>query len=293
MRIFNSAVLLFLILSTSYNYSQFGTAPTFPEGEQSVQNRLPDKIIATCSDNDTLHIVKSNPVFGITSPSLFTKDNIKKIFVFLTQIDSSYLFTEDCDYSMLKFLRLKTNQNNLSYSVRDSAAQIVNNEKVRIIEWRDGIKMFLFDKDRSFSTVVPRWLEFWECGEKADYAPVYPFVYPEKTDLVRKNTKEMDNDLYFLLTNPIFVLSVIPLDEIENEIEWLTILNGRTKSTELRTTQNRTIEGKGIDLNGDKISDAFWFVEVSEKKIISWVARLYLNIEGNWVPVWYTYFREN
>jgi hypothetical protein len=65
-----------------------------------------------------------------------------------------------------------------------------------------------------------------------------------------------------------------------------------SKTVTLETTGGKDIEGKGLDLNSDKILDAFWFHEKIDNKIIEVVTRLYINIGGRWTPVWYTYFKE-
>src|SRR5437773_8731323 len=101
-----------------------GTAPSFPDGDASIQQKLADNITVDCiSDNsamDVMHILQNNPVFKNNTASVFTKQNIQDSYIFLTQIDSSYLFTEDCDYSLLKFLRYESGTMNLQYAVVDS-----------------------------------------------------------------------------------------------------------------------------------------------------------------------------
>ena len=98
-----------------------GSKPTFPEGETSRQEKLPDTLFVLCSSfndetkekyTDTLCGMFKHPKFQDTSPSLFTKENVKDIFVLLTQIDSNRLFITDTDYSLLRFLRLKTQSTN-------------------------------------------------------------------------------------------------------------------------------------------------------------------------------------
>src|SRR5437870_1367901 len=119
---------------------QMGTAPSFPDGEQAMQKILADKIIVECQpkdistgriiSTDTLHIIKNHPKFKKTQKSFFNEDNYNA-YLFLTQIDSTYLFTEDPDYSMLNFLRFKTKINNLTFTVTDTTDNIVNNEVLR------------------------------------------------------------------------------------------------------------------------------------------------------------------
>lgn len=60
----------------------------------------------------------------------------------------------------------------------------------------------------------------------------------------------------------------------------------------LKQLPEKNIDGTGIDLDNDKILDAFWFNEVQDSQIIEVITRLYVNLEGKWIPIWYTYFRE-
>ena len=47
-----------------------------------------------------------------------------------------------------------------------------------------------------------------------------------------------------------------------------------------------------IDLNADKVPDAFWYNETGDGKIAEVYTRLYINVDGKWYLWWYTYFRE-
>ena len=137
------ALVIFLFFCAS-SYAQMGSKPTFPEGEASRQRKLPDTVVVLCTSFneetieeyvDTLCGFYKYPKLRDESPSLFTKENVKDIFVLLTQVDSNKLLITDTDYSLLKFLRLKTALNNLSYSIYDSTEYFVNDEEYRIIKW--------------------------------------------------------------------------------------------------------------------------------------------------------------
>lgn len=292
-------LILFILIFSQSSFSQNGKPVEFTEMQGSRQSALKTPIAIICIDSftvngavtiDTLHVIKNNPVFKYTKTSLFTNENIKDIYFLLTEIDSSKLYIQDCDISLLKFLKLKTSTNNLKYAVIDSSVQFVNNEVMRVIEWKKPVELFLFEGNLSYPTTFSRWTEFWRCGDKLDYAPAYAFMYPEPTTLVKENTKAYEESIYYLLTNPILVLSAVPLTESDGE--WLFALHGKSRKTTLKTKTDKEIAGRSIDLNEDNIPDAFWFIDVLESKKIEWIVRLYLNIEGNWTPVWYQYFNE-
>jgi hypothetical protein len=274
---------------------QMGMPLQFPEGESSLQQPLADEIKVTCVDSGsvqsgTLHTIKNHPKFSKTTASLFTKDNIKGLYIFLTHIDSTHLYIEDCDYSMLKFLRYKTKHQNLKYSVVDSATYFVNEEKLRLVRWPNGINYMMFDNGTVFETSFTTYSEYWECGNKFDYSPKYPFTSPKDTPLRKNYTDEQNEDLRYILSNPIMVFSIMPLDDMSYELPYNVEASSKTAS--LETTKGKDIEGTGIDLNNDKVLDAFWFNQIQDSKIVEVATRLYINVEGKWIPIWYTFFRE-
>lgn len=272
-----------------------GTAPAFPEGDAGLQQPLADKIEVVCTDSGSsyvnkLHTVSNHPKFKKTSPSLFTKGNIKNLYIFLTHIDSTFLFIEDCDYSLLKFLRYKTKQQNPEYMVVDSVDYIVKEEKMRVFRWIKGIPYYIYDNNYVFESKINYYAEYWVCGDKLDYASKYPFTYPERTALRKNYTEEQYESLRYIMTHPLMVFSVLPLDDNSYELPYN--LEGTSKETSLNTTGGDEIEGTGIDLNGDKILDAFWFMDIKEDRIYEVTVRLYINVEGKWIPVWYNFFKE-
>lgn len=274
---------------------QMGMPLTFPDGEAMLQQPLADKIEVICKDNvypqpTKLHTVKNHPKFKKSSPSIFTKDNTKNLYIFLTHIDSTYLYVEDCDYSMLKFLRYKSQQQNLAAKVVDSATYFVNEEKLRLVRWDNGIGFKMFENNTVFETTFDTYSEYWECGNKMDYSPKYPYTYPKPTLLRLNYDDEQNEDLQYILKNPIMVFSILPLDDMSYDLPFNTEASSKKESLEL--SKGVDIDGRGIDLNNDKILDAFWFNEEQESKIVEFVTRLYINVEGKWIPVWYTYFKE-
>lgn len=274
---------------------QMGMPLTFPEGDAMPQQPLADKIEVICKDDvypqpQKLHTIKNNPKFKKTSSSIFTADNTKNLYIFLTHIDSTYLYVEDCDYSLLKFLRYKTKHQNLQYSVIDSTTHFVNNEKLRLVRWVQPVNYMMFELGTVFETSMNNYTEYWECGNKMDYSPKYPYTYPEPTLLRLNYTDEQHEDLAYILKNPIMVFSIMPLDDMSYELPFNT--EAASKKESLETSKGKDIEGTGIDLNNDKILDAFWFNEVQDSKIIEVITRLYINVGGKWTPIWYTYFRE-
>ncbi len=283
------------ILNTLLLIVQMGMPLTFPEGDASLQQPLADKIAVICTSEgsgytDTLHVLKNNPKFNKTTPSLFTEDNTKSLYIFLTHIDSTQLFIEDCDYSMLKFLRYKTKLQNLKYSIVDSTDNIVNQEKLRLVRRPNGIQYKIFENGTVFETKFDDYTEYWQCGEKMDYAPKYPFARPQRTVLRKNYNDEQNEKLSYILSHPIMVLSIIPLDDMSYELPFN--LEGASVETTMETSKGKDLEGTGIDLNGDKVLDAFWYHDIKDSKVIEVYTRLYINVSGKWKPIWYTYFRE-
>lgn len=274
---------------------QMGTAPTFPAGDAGFQQKLADKIEVVCKDSlsgyvNHLHTVSSHPKFKKTSPSLFTKENIRNNYIFLTHIDSTLLFIEDCDYSLLKFLRYKAQEQNMQFTVTDSVDYIVNEEKMRLIRYERGIPFYIYDNNYVFESKINYYAEYWVCGDKFDYASKYPFTYPERTSLRKNYTEDQYESLKYIMTHPIMVLSILPLDD--NSFDLPYNLEGTSREASLTTTGGDDIDGTGIDLNADKTLDAFWYMDIKDSKIYEVTVRLYINVDGKWTPIWYTYFKE-
>lgn len=270
---------------------QMGTPPSFPDGDAVLQQELADKITVICKDTLTgnttnMHELKNNPKFEKTEPSLFTKENIKNNYIFLTYVDSNFLFIEDCDYSMLKFLRYKNRQQNLQFLVSDSTD---NNEMLRAVWWGEKIPFKMYDDNYVYESNISVYTEYWTCSYKSANGNKYPFIMPQTTSLRKNYTEDQLGDLKYILSNPIMVFSIIPLDDNAYDLPYN--LEGKTTELKLETTKGKKIEGSGIDLNGDKIPDAFWYNDIKDNKIVEVYVRLYINLEGNWVPIWYSYFK--
>jgi hypothetical protein len=122
-----------------------------------------------------------------------------------------------------------------------------------------------------------------------DYSPKFPYIKPKNTPLRKNYTDEQMEDLYYILTHPTMVLSVIPLDDMSYELPYN--LEGTSFETKIGSNDGK-IEGTAIDLNGDKAADAFWYNEITKSKIAEVFTRLYINVDGKWKLWWYTYFRE-
>jgi hypothetical protein len=273
---------------------QMGLPPAFPDGEASLQQPLADKIEVVCKDDasgqiSTFHTLNNNPKFKKTEASLFTEENTKSLYIFLTQIDSTHLFIEDCDYSMLKFLRYKTKQQNLSYTVVDSTDFIVNEEKLRLFRWQGGIPVKIYDNNFVFETQFYAYMEYWQCIGKKDVTK-YPFANPVSTPLRKNYNLDQSEDLKYILSHPTMVFSIIPLDDMSFDLPYN--LEGTSAETMLETSKGNNIDGTGIDLNGDKILDAFWYHDIISAKAVEVFTRLYINVGGKWKPIWYTYFKE-
>jgi hypothetical protein len=287
--------ILLSALICSVTFSQMGIAPSFPEGDASLQQKLADKIEITCKDiisgsTSTLHTYKNTLKFKKTSKSLFTKQNIKNLYIFLTHIDSTYLFIEDVDYSLLKFLRYQSKQRIIQHTVIDSVDYIVNEEKMRVIRWENGIPFYIYENNVVFESKIKFYAEYWVCGDKLDYASKYPFSVPERTALRKNYTEEQYESLRYIMTHPIMVFSILPLDD--NSYELPFNLEGKAEETFLISAGGDEIEGTGIDLNSDKVYDGFWYMDIKESKTYEVTVRLFINVDGAWTPIWYTYFKE-
>jgi len=265
----------------------------FPGGEANIQTKLTTPLRVTCSNPGSAEKVAHNITliydFKKTSPSVFTKANTQGIFAFLVQIDSNYLFSEDCNYSMLQFLRMYTGQNKTQFSVNDSFDQLPKEEPYREISWPNGINMTMFEDNLSFPTTILSYKEYWRCADKGTYTPEYPFFYPERTDLNKSLSKDEKKSYEDVLMNPIFVFSIIGLD---TSAYWVSFLKGKSVKTKLEAATGDMIPGRSIDLDGDGIPDAFWYQYLEEGTGVHWYEVLYINIEGIWTPVWYTNFSE-
>jgi hypothetical protein len=274
---------------------QMGLAPAFPDGEASPQQPLADKIEVVCKDDVSgmtapLHTLSNNPKFKKTSPSIFTEDNAKSLYIFLTQIDSTYLFAEDCDYSMLRFLRYKTSQQKAAYNAVDSVDYVSGEENMRLVRWPGGIPVKIFENGMVFETEFSTYTEYWQCSVKKKHGVKYPFIKPKPTPLRINYTDEQSEDLKYILTHPVMVFSIIPLDDMSYELPFN--ISAKSEETSLETTGGNSIDGHGIDLNADKIPDAFWYWDIVNNKPAEVYTRLYVNIGGKWVLRWYTYFKE-
>jgi hypothetical protein len=276
---------------------QMGTAPSFPDGDVMMQVPLADKIVVICTSvdgelgkkyTDTLHVIKNHPKFKGTKKSYFTGDTHNGYY-FLTQIDSTHLYIEDCDYSLLKFMRLKTKENNLGFRVIDSSDNIVNNEALRQIRWDEPVEIKMFEDNQVYKTSFATYTEYWRCGDKADYASKYPYAVPVETSLRKNLSKSKQTSAYDVLTNPLFVFSFIARDKVS---DFGDEFRAKSIKTTLMDSKGNEYTGRSIDLNGDNIPDAFWYTEVIDSPVAIWCARLYLNIDGEWSPVWYNYFKE-
>jgi hypothetical protein len=274
---------------------QMGTAFEFPTGESSLQQPLADKIQVECKDNlsgqtTTFHMLGNNPKFKKTTTSLFTEDNTKSLYIFLTQIDSTYLFAEDCDYSLLKFLRYRTAEKKSNYSVVDSTDYIVHEEALRLVRFSEPVTVRIFENGTVFETSFSTYMEYWECPQKIKYGTKYSFIKPKPTPLRKNYSEEESEDLKYILTHPLMVFSIIPVDDLSYDLPFN--IQAKSVETSLEKSGGGSIEGHGIDLNDDKVLDAFWYWDIKNDKPAEVYTRLYVNIDGKWVPRWYTYFKE-
>lgn len=260
-------------------------SPTkFPEGLACLQGRLEEKVIIVCSTYKFRF-----PSLSISKPSLFTKDNVKDIFVFLTLVDSNRLQCSDYNYSFIRFLRYKTFLEDRSFSVKDGKEEHLNIVDYRKIIWNKPIRMTLYDEKGIYPTSFSEWKEIWSCSERYDYSPAHPFINISPTALVKPVPEDKrENWAYKYYSHPEFVFSVIKLqddrphvlDKIEKCSAYDTILTDQKS------------KAKCVDLNLDRVPDVLWYTDYYNNGNYS-MTYLYLNVNGQWVPVWYRYYDVN
>lgn len=280
--------------------SEVGKPVSFPGGLAALQAEKPDTVIVVCDQ-----AVMPWPVFRPSSgPSLFTKKNTEKNFFFLTEIDSNRLHVDDCNYALLRFLRYKTVAEKLQAKKTAGSAEFVNKVKSNTIRWSRPLHAQLIEDHRRMDISFTDWVEYWECGEKHDYAPPYPSLQLPRGEIIKPFPYPKNYDVEYMggllehrYTNPLFIFSYLRLSDAAGSV-LDSVPPAASREASLITTDGKTVKGNGIDLDNDKLIDAFWFHEYlngggSDKAYpgwnirMSWVVRLYLKIDGEWVPVWY------
>lgn len=285
-------------LTVSWLRKQYGKPSSFPGGLASLQNELPDSIIANCGTRKN-SAVKFKP----TSRSLFDSLNTENIYVGLLHETFSMPYYgmkdpidfDDCDYSLLRFLRYRFLTNRYSVKVADSSEEYVNMAACRTMNYLKPLSFYAYAENKVYPLKLDYWKEFWECEERADYAPTFPYLgisgtMPQgKFPSVKKDNYSDDTLWTVWETNPQFIPFIFPLND-SALLFHPDSLSGEVKETTMETENGKKITGSGIDLNHDNINDIFWYKENRNSGYSGysgWICWMYLNIGGKWECVWY------
>lgn len=246
---------------------------------------------------DTVYPTKINKIVEQFKPtsgqSFFTATNCLPYYFFLTQVDSTSLFMADTQYGLLNFMRLKTKKYDLSYGIKRGEEEMVNMCKYMEIEWKKQVDVFMLDDNTVYKSFFRRWREFWECGQKYDYAPEYALVKLAPVDgLKRTYPNHTQRDYQNWLNNPNFIFSFIAMNKKTD-----TLFNNiRVKTYPLQLMTNKGIvrKGQGLDLNKDKHADVFWYNHITFEGPSMPVRHtiLYLKINSDWTPVYIIKYNE-
>ncbi len=286
-------------------FLDIGKKQQFPNGFASLQQTLNDSIHRVCeleckicedwyaSENFDTTYCKKEGVFieqfkSTEGESYFNSINYLNYYFFLAEVDSCFISMDDTEYGLLNFMKLKTKKNKLEYSVKVIKEEWVNmcdNEK---INWKNPVPVFLFEKGKVLESSFSRWEEIWDCGQKADYAPRYPYVEIKRVKSIFKRYPDYGSPLN-ALENPYFVFSYLLLDETQNELKNST---AKPYNMQLVTAKGEIRKGTGIDLNNDKHADVFWYDRIYMKgcPVQKRNTVLYLKIADVWTPVYINNF---
>lgn len=283
-----------------------GTKQNFPSGFAAFQQHLTDSLLCGCNwhtgyfaewvqNDDTTYgknLQKLPEQFKPTEgESVFTKNNCKNYYFFLTQIDSVDLFVNDAQYGLLHFLKLKTHQQQLKFKVKHYKEEFVNTCAMMKIAWDQPFIFHILEDGRQYSSSFTEWTEAWQCGQKADYAPVYPYLNPKNVKgLVKEFQGDKEDIFKRWIISPTYVFSYLCFDDQKNE--WEAI---KTKSYDMQlvTIQGKVRKGRGLDFNNDKKADVFWYHLVYNENVSpERVTVLYLKVEGQWIPFYHVFKNE-
>lgn len=287
-------------LLPSLSAGQMGKAFSFPEGESSRQVLLSDTIPVVCEDwsvNDLTGepVLEGEEIFKFvdsihfrsSSPSFFNKDIIQNHYFFLIGPGLDTFHLQDFDYSLLKFLRYKTQSRGLTFQVKDTTADHAKIVQCREVFFEQPIRLKIIEFNKSWYASMYSYSEFWECGAKWDYSPMFPYMAgndKKGRSFTPLYDPESQPILYF--KNLQYALGVLSLDEKSKE---LNHCKGASGKTTMIATNGRPIDGCSLDLNHDNIPDAFWYTQQMPSDTYEQYTTLFLNIEGDWQACWFSY----
>jgi hypothetical protein len=284
-------------LSLAWLKRQYGSPSSFPGGIASLQVELTDTVLADCGTRKNSS-VKLKP--GLAS--LFDSLNTGNIYVGLLHANfglynpdnKTGVDFDDCDYSLLRFLRLRYLLDPYPVKVGDGTEELVNICAYRKMNFTKSFTIYTYSEDHVYPLQLNYWKEFWECEQRADYAPKYPFLgltgkKPKVHLKMNDPAATWDDSLRTIWDqNPQFIPFILPLGD-STILFNPDSLSGKVKSISLETISGKKIQGSGIDLNHDNTEDIFWYIEERnmEGYFIGWITWMYLNIGGQWKCTWY------
>lgn len=273
----------------------------FPFGFMSLQQALNDSIHHLCEvdcklceefliagDDDTAYCALEGEFIesfnNTQGKSFFASHKELNYYFFLTQVDSSNLLFEDTEYGFLHFMKLKTHKSKLEYKNKVVQEEYVNICDQQEITWKVPVNVNILDKNKWYRSTFTQWKEVWECGQKVDYAPEYAWIKLEPVKGIFKRYSDYSSPLNGI-NDPYFVFSYVALDESTDELKQIQT---NVVKMQLVTTKGKVRKGLGIDLNGDKHADVFWYDRIYLKgaPTLKRNTVLYLKLATGWTPVY-------
>lgn len=278
----------------------------FPSGWACLQQPLEDSVWRICEritsvctewgitdsaadEYGCLRETKLIPRFRETAgESVFTEENTRSCYFFLTEMADTNLYFQDTQYGLLHFLKWYSHRGGPGFQVKNGQASYVNRCQYREIIWDKPMEVRWLKKKRFETVTFRRWKEFWECGQKHDYAPVYPYVnlppIPRDTSV-----SGYDPDIFTLILEPVCAFSYVCM---QPEKDILKNLHPVQKQMQLVTEEGRVVKGEGIDFTGDGHAEVFWFHQFTPTPAPERYTLLFLKIGKQWTPVYYTHQNE-
>jgi hypothetical protein len=286
----------FSSLSLRWLRADLDRATPFPGGIASLQLPLGDTLLYQCGTGK-----RRCEMLRDTLASFFDSINVRRVYIGLFHIDPAApqpggLDYEDCDYSLLRFLRYRCLLEKTAFYVKDTTEEYVNPVELRTIHFRKPLQLLICENNRHYSQSVSYWRTAWQCHERIDYAPPFAYLNPMSTPLKGKYTWGNDgaaswNDSIRIIweERPEFVPFILPLQEKDAALKaTLDSLGGSTIAMRIKSVGGNAVEGTGIDLDKDRVPDIFWYRDPRvDMYYTGWNCWMYLNIGGHWVPYWY------
>jgi len=299
------------ITNSNFNFSRITTdkKQSFPDGWAFHQLPLGDSLLRICEPayslceefsnektDDSLYCKKEGPILekfqNTAGKSYFRKENIRNYYFFLTLIDTSDFFVQDTHYGLLHFMKLKQQRYKNAFAITYGEEDYVNICTYQEIKWKDPIIITHLEHSRVYASTFQNWYEVWECGEKYDYAPTFPYIDIKPNSALSKSflPYSEEDEIARFWDSPDFVFSYIRMDESADDP--LKKLNVKSYSMQLMTKAGKVRKGKGLDLNNDKHADVFWYNHYDIAPLGTRYTILYLKIDESWTPFYYQCFND-